>query len=186
MIEVEKRSFVSEEKYNEIIRKLQNERYDLTEVKQITYYFKGDIDFRIMLTKDFSKLWLKKGEIHDDAREEVEVKIDNEYRNELLKLLNLLGYEVEIKWFRKRIETQYKGYYLTIDFSAGYGYIVEIEKMVEEESLIEKTKIELENILIDLGIDISPKEEFVEKYKDYKINWYEYTKSVDEELFLEN
>ena len=58
--------------------------------------------------------------------------------------------------------------------------------MVEEKKLIEKTKIELENILIDLGIDISPKEEFVEKYKDYKINWYEYTKSVDEELFLEN
>ena len=186
MIEVEKRSFVDENKYLELIEKLKSEGYFLKEQKQITYYFKGEIDFRIMFTKEFSKLWLKKGIIHDDAREEIEVKVDNQYRSELLRMLELLGYQVEIKWFRKRLEIDYQGYYLTIDHSAGYGYIVEIEKMVKDAALIDETKKELEDILISLGIEISSKEEFVNKYEDYKVNWSEYTKEVDYEQFLDS
>ena len=73
----------------------------MKEERQITSYFKGDVDFRLMNTSDYLKLWLKTGKIHDDAREEMSVIIDKKYEKDLLKMLDILGYEIEIKWYRK-------------------------------------------------------------------------------------
>ena len=184
MIEVEKRSFITKEKYEDIIVKLKKDNVDMEETNQITYYLKGDTDFRIMFPNDFTKMWLKKGNLHDDAREEMEVKVDNQYKEDLIKMLSALNYEVEIKWFRKRIEATYNSYYLTLDYSIGYGYIIEIEKLVEDEKEIDDVKQELESTLKALGVEITPKEEFNIKYQDYKLNWNSYTKEVNEAVFL--
>ncbi|MGE5456632.1 MAG: CYTH domain-containing protein [Ignavibacteriales bacterium] len=184
MFEVEQRSFISKEKYNELINDFKNKKVKFNESKQITYYFKGDTDFRIMYTKDYTKMWLKKGQIHDDAREEMEVLVDNKYRSDLSKMLECLGYEVEIKWFRKRLEGSYQDIKLTIDYTAGYGYIVEVEKIVTDESLIDETKNKLVDILKSFNIEISDKQEFKDKYSDYKINWSKYTNDINEEKFL--
>jgi adenylate cyclase class IV len=129
-------------------------------------------------------MWLKKGNIHDDAREEIEVFVDNKYESSLTKMLSCLGYEVEIKWFRKRLMGEYKGITLTIDYTAGYGYIIELENLIKDESKIESTKEELLKIFNDLDIKVSLKQEFKDKYEDYKMNWNIYTKDIDEKEFL--
>lgn len=181
MFEVEQRSFISEEKYNELINRFKDK---LNYNAQISYYFSGEKDFRIMLTKDYIQMWLKEGKMHDDSREEHVVKLDNTNKNELLALLNCLGYNVEIKWFRKRNEMDHNGYDLTIDYTVGYGYIIEVEKRIDDESLIEQTKKELIGLLNELGVDISAKEEFKNKFEDYKLNYLNYTSDIDEEEFI--
>lgn len=184
MIEVEKRSFITKEKYYELTNYFKNNKYEIKEERQVTSYFKGETDFRLMNTPNYLKLWLKKGQLHDDAREEMNVLIDKKYEMDLLKMLQVLGYLVEIKWFRKRLELKHQIFNVTIDYSVGYGYIVEFELMVNDDSLIEDAKKQLQTVFKEFSIAESSKDEFNVKYNDYKINWNDYTKDIDEEAFL--
>ena len=73
-IEVEVRSFITKEKYDELLEFFKRNAEFINEDYQETYYFDSDADLRIQRNKFFSKIWLKKGRIHDDFREEVEIK----------------------------------------------------------------------------------------------------------------
>lgn len=181
MIEVEKRSFITKEKYDEIVMKLKDR---MTQINQVTYYFKGEKDFRLMHTKNYSKLWLKGGIIHDEAREEIEVFLDEKETDKTFKLLNSLGYETEIIWYRSRNECEYKGIKVAADYTVGYGYIIEVEKLIEDDQDVEAAKDKLDEILNEFNIEVSEKIEFKEKYEDYKINWKKYTDNVDVVEFL--
>ncbi len=180
MIEVELRSFITKEKYDELISK-----YNMESQKQITYYFDTKQDFRMMKTKDYTQLWLKTGKMHEESRLERVVKIDNKYRNDLESMLELLEYNVDIKWFRTRTKVDLEqNAQMCIDYTVGYGYILEIEKQVSDQLNVEEAKRLLEKDFNELGITISKKEDFDKKYKDYVENWKEYTKDVNEEEFL--
>ena len=184
MVEVEKRSFITKDKYDSLIDYFKSNKYDILAEKQITTYFKGDTDFRLMNTPNYLKLWLKKGKLHDDAREEMEVIIDKNYEQDLKKMLDILGYEVSIKWYRTRIELTYKDFKVTIDYSISYGYIVEFELLVDDESKIEAAKESISMMFKEFNIDQTPKEVFDDAYNNYKINWESYTKNVDDNIFL--
>lgn len=180
MIEVELRSFITKDKYEELIKK-----YNAKCEKQITYYFNSKQDFRMMKTKEYTQLWLKTGKMHEASRLEKVVKIDNAYRNDLESMLELLDYEVDIKWFRTRSKVKLdENVELCIDYTVGYGYILEIEKQVEDVADVEEAKKMLEKDFSDLGITVSKKEDFDTKYEDYVKNWKEYIKDVNEEEFL--
>lgn len=181
MFEVEQRCFITEDKYNELIEKFNK---DLKSTSQITYYYSGDKDFRIMVTKDYVQMWLKEGKMHDDSREEYVVKIDTNYKKDLRKILQSLGYSIEIKWYRKRNETNYNGYFITIDYTVGYGYIIEVEKKIDDEKLVEQTKKELLGLLEEFGVSITPKDEFNKRFADYKLNYKDYTSNIDEDEFI--
>ena len=45
-----------------------------------------------------------------------------------------LGYNIQIKWFRTRHTFIWDQVSVMIDFTKGYGYIIEIEKMSNEEN----------------------------------------------------
>lgn len=182
MIEVEKRSFINEYLYNELLKVFKD---NIKTTKQITYYFDCDQDFRIMFMKEKIKLWLKEGIIHDDVRKEHEVLIDKKYDKTLLDMLYLLGYKVKIKWFRIRNEFMYNDINFTLDYTKGYGYIIEGEILVDNEEEIEKAKDKIEKAFANLDIVISGKEEFKTKYEDYCLNWEHYTKDIDEDSFFE-
>jgi len=171
-IEVEIRSFISEEKYRELLEFFSKEGKVLNEDEQVTYYFDCDEDLRIQKNKFFSKIWLKKGKIHDDQREEIEVRFDRDKFDELERLFLSLGMGVEIKWFRKRHAFEWQGVKVSVDYTKGYGYIVEFERMAEEENK-DSVLAELKQKFEGLGISLTPKEEFNEKYEYYKKNWRE-------------
>ena len=90
------------------------------------------------------------------------------------RLFLLLGYEIEIKWFRNRHSFEWNGINVSVDYTKGYGYILELEKMSDEESKDEALK-ELKEKLVELDIKLTPREEFDEKCEDYKLNWRELT-----------
>ena len=171
VIEVEVRSFIDEEEFNKLLEFFRKNAKFLKDDFQVTVYFSGDKDLRVQKNRFFSKLWLKKGKIHDDVREEIEVEFKREEFGKLLEILNELGLKVEIVWLRKRKEFQWDGIKVYLDDTEGYGKIIEIETHVEKENETEEKRDELISKLRSLGIKISERNEFEEKFEWYKRNW---------------
>jgi predicted adenylyl cyclase CyaB len=169
-IEVEIRSFISKEKYEELLIFFKANAELKKEDYQETSYFDCKEDLRIQKNNFKSKVWLKKGNLHDEHREEIEIEFDKEKFETLEKLFGSLGYNTEIKWFRNRHQFIWQGITVCIDYTKGYGYIIELEKMSNEENKETDLAI-LKEKLISLNIELTPKEKFKEKFEDYKINW---------------
>ena len=195
-IEVEIRSFITEEQYKSLIERFKEEADFVGEDEQITYYLTrstrlsvnrstevlttrspeqsrridSEQDLRIQKNNNFSKIWLKKGKIHDEHREELEIKFNREDFEKLEKMFLTLSFNVEIKWFRKRLTFKWDDIDLTLDYTKGYGYIIELEKMSAEENK-EETLNYLKTKMQEIGISLTPKEEFDKKYQYYKENW---------------
>jgi len=121
-IEVEIRSFISEEKYRELLDFLKKEGEFLGEENQKTYYFDTPQDLRIQKNDDYAKIWMKKGKLHDEHREEIEIKFDKSEFGNLEKLFLALGYNIEIKWFRKRFEFKWDNINVCLDFTKCRNY----------------------------------------------------------------
>lgn len=174
-IEVEIRAFISKDKYQELIDYFSKNGKLTEEDEQETHYFEGDKDVRIQKAKSYSKIWMKEGKIHDDAREEIEVKTNRDDFPKLEKIFRHLGHGVEIKWFRKRHTFEWDEISVMIDYTKGYGYIIELEKITTENKK-DETLLLLREKLKKLGIKETPKEVFKEKYENYKKNWKELIK----------
>jgi predicted adenylyl cyclase CyaB len=171
-IEVEVRSFISKEQYEELLEFFRTNAKPVKEDYQETFYFDCEEDLRIQRNNLYSKIWFKKGKIHDNHREELEIKFDRNQFESLEKLFLSLGFNVEIKWFRKRFEFDWEGIKVCLDFTKGYGYIIELEKMCYEKDKEREFEI-LRQRLQSLEIEITPKEEFEKRFRHYKTNWKE-------------
>ncbi len=169
-IEVEIRSFISPEQYQQLIDYFITNGHFLSEDEQVTYYFDCKEDLRIQKNKFYSKVWMKKGKIHDDSREEIEIKLPVDDFEKLENLFLSLGYAISIKWFRTRHSFRWQDIDVAVDCTKGYGYILELEQMAVEEEK-EKVLQFLKQKLVELGIPETPKEEFDTKYQFYKENW---------------
>ena len=173
-IEVEVRSFIDKKKYEELMDFFNKNGVGTGSDTQETYYYDGKHDLRIQKNSICSKVWLKKGEMHDECREEIEIKSDTKDFENLEKLYKTLGYKVKIKWFRDRNEFEWKGTKISLDYTRGYGYIIELERISD---LKDKEK-ELEVIkkqIAELKIKITPKQEFADRFAKYELNWKKLT-----------
>lgn len=174
-IEVEVRSFISKEKFEELLEFFKNKSRLVKQDYQETFYFNHKEDLRIQKNNNYSKIWLKKGKLHDDFREELEIKFDRNEFEKLEKLFNILGSDVKIKWFRDRNEFDWNGVKVCLDYTKGYGYIIELEKISFDDEK-EQTLELLKQKFTELNIKLTPREEFENKFKYYKNNWKELTK----------
>ncbi|MEA1909706.1 MAG: CYTH domain-containing protein [Patescibacteria group bacterium] len=171
-VEVEVRSFISKEQHEELLSFFRENSKLIKEDYQETYYFDSDQDLRIQKNNLFSKIWLKKGDMHDDYREEIEIVFDRDNFEKLEELFLTLGHSVNIKWFRNRHQFDWNGVKVCLDYTKGYGYVIELEMMGDEdnkEELLDDLKSKFE----ELGIGITPKKEFGQKFEHYKENWKE-------------
>jgi len=166
-IEVELRSFVSEEKYTELIKYFNQHAKFIKEDNQTTHYFSGEHDLRIQKNDFFSKIWIKKWHLHDDYREEIEIKSDKEDFEKLQQLFLGLWYEVEITWIRKRLQFDRDGVDVSLDYTTWYWYIIELEILSTEEKKDDNLEI-LHKRFDELDIAMTSKEEFTQKYERYK------------------
>ncbi len=169
-IEVEIRSFITQQQYETLLKFFKENWSDLKEDYQETFYFDGKDDLRIQKNDFYSKIWMKKWEIHDNHREEIEIKCDkNDFKN-LEQLFLTLGYTVNIKRFRKRISCIWQDITVCLDYTKWYWYILELEIMsneTEKEEIYQKLVKKLQS----LDINITPKEEFTKQFNYYKQNW---------------
>ena len=75
-IEVEIRSFISKDKYEQLIDFFKTNGQLLKDDTQETFYFSGEQDLRIQRNNFYAKVWLKKGKLHDAYREEIEIHVE--------------------------------------------------------------------------------------------------------------
>lgn len=132
---------------------------------QETIYFDCKEDLRIQKNNFYSKIWMKKGKLHDEKREEIEIKFDRDEFDNLLKLFIALGYGVDIRWLRNRFVFDYKGVKVCLDDTKGYAYIIELESRESDDVDV------LKRMLNSLDVAITPKEEFEKRYSHYQKNW---------------
>jgi predicted adenylyl cyclase CyaB len=171
-IEVETRSFISNEEHDRLLEffkanaKLEKEDF------QETHYFDTKEDLRIQKSNSSAKIWMKKGKIHDDWREEIEIKLNKEDFEKAKEIFNTIGLKTNIKWLRNRNQFNWDEIKVCLDYTKGYGFIIELEKMSSEDQK-EKVFNELQEKLKELGVKISTKDEFETKFNYYKENWKE-------------
>lgn len=169
-IEVEIRSFVSEATFKGLVKFFKAQAKLISKDNQITHYFDCKRDLRIQKNDHYAKVWLKKGQLHDEQREEVEIKCAREDFAKLEKLFIELGYKTQIVWFRKRLTFKWNDISVMLDDTKGYGYIIELEKMSNQQDKDRDLEL-LKGKLVELGIDQTPKREFDKKFKHYSKNW---------------
>ena len=171
-IEVETRSFISNEEYNKLLEFFKENAKLEKEDFQETHYFDTKEDLRIQKSNSGSKIWMKKGKIHDDWREEIEIKLNKEDFEKAKEIFTTIGLKTEIKWLRNRNQFNWNGIKVCLDYTKGYGFIIELEKLTSEDQK-EEVFSDLQEKLKELGVKITSKEEFETKFNYYKENWEE-------------
>lgn len=169
-IEVEVRAFIDESRYHQLIDFFEQKAKFLKEDSQVTHYFTWDHDLRIQKNNFFSKIWMKKWQLHDDYREETEIKFDKDDFEKLEQLFINLWYAIEITWLRKRLQFDRDGIEVSLDYTTWYGYIIELEILTTDLEKDEALEL-LRKKFSELEIPITPKEEFKKTYQWYKENW---------------
>jgi len=169
MIEVEIRSFITDDQYKKLLSFFRKNAKLIKKDFQVTVYFSGKYDLRIQRNNKYAKLWLKSGRIHDVKRKEMEIFINRKDFFNAIEFFYNLGFKVEIVWLRKRYEFKYKGIKVCVDDTIGYGKIIELEIKTRKES--ESVEKRLEKMMNMLGIEKTPREIFERRFKEYKKSW---------------
>jgi len=128
-IEVEIRSFISKEQYEKLLKFFKKEAELVKKDNQKTIYFDSKQNLRIQKNNLTTKICLKKGKVHDDFRKETEIHTKKEDFEKFQEIFKKLGYKEEIIWIRKRFQFLWKRIKVCLDYTVGYGYIIELEKM---------------------------------------------------------
>ena len=169
-IEVEIKAFITKEQYEKLLEFFKENAELVKEDFQETQYFDCNNDVRIQKNNFGSKIVLKEGIVHDEQREELEVETKKEDFEKLEKIFSSAGLGVEIRWLRDRKQFLWDKIDVCLDYTKGYGYIIELEKMSDKNNKDETLKI-LKDKLSELNITLTPREEFERKFNDYKKNW---------------
>lgn len=172
-IEVEARSFIDDEQYRAVKERLDSDAGLVRELDEVTVYFSGEKDLRMRKNASEAFVILKEGKLHDDFRKELEIRIDREDFDDMAELFRSLGHEIEIEWHRKRLEYKAGDMKVLLDDTEGYGKILELERMAEEG----QEDATYQELLVEIGRfgvnQITPKEEFNQRFEYYKHNWRE-------------
>lgn len=104
-----------------------------------------------------------------EFEERVELSLDD-----LDQILIDSGYQYQAKWSREREEYSYKGMNVCFDKNAGYGYLAEFEKILDDESAVQSARAEIESIMSELGVAELPQERLERMFNHYNQNWPDY------------
>jgi len=84
------------------------------------------------------------------------------------------GFTYQAKWSRKREEYRYKNIRVCFDCNAGYGYLAEFEKVVDDETHVKGARDELTALMIELGVQELPQDRLERMFQHYNKNWMNY------------
>lgn len=142
---------------DKIKEKIESRKCNFKELKQDDHIFvkngitseniqPGENILRIREENGKNYLTLKQRKNHLELETRIE---DEKVANEMLKAMDY--YElVEVK--KTRLECKLNGFNLTIDNVDGIGYFMEIEKVISNENNIEKTKKEIMEFALAIGL----------------------------------
>lgn len=94
--------------------------------------------------------------------------------DELDELVQSAGFQYQAKWSREREEYTYKGANVCLDKNAGYGYLAEFEKIIDDESLLGEARKEIDTLMEELGVEELSQDRLERMFAHYNKNWPEY------------
>lgn len=111
---------------------------------------------------------------HAIARREGEYRTTATGIDALDSAIRKAGFDFLSKWSRDRTEYRYKDYTVCIDRNAGYGYLAEIEKVVDSEGGAAKARTGILEELAALGFEELSQERLGRMFAFYNEHWPEY------------
>lgn len=84
------------------------------------------------------------------------------------------GFEYQAKWSREREEYACAGTTICLDRNAGYGYLAEFEKMVDDAAQIEAARSQLVDLMEQLAVSELPQDRLERMFAHYNQNWADY------------
>ncbi len=94
--------------------------------------------------------------------------------DELDQLVQDAGFKYQAKWSREREEYVCRGINVCLDKNAGYGYVAEFEKVIEDEQSAEAAQEELRALMQTLGVEELPQDRLERMFAYYNEHWPEY------------
>lgn len=129
--------------------------------------------------RDGEVLLVVKASVGDDTsangvtRMELEEKVPMTL-DELDKLVLSAGFLYQAKWSREREEYVCSGVNVTLDKNAGYGWLAEFERVVDDESKLESARKEIRTIMQKLAVKELPQDRLERMFAFYNTHWPEY------------
>jgi adenylate cyclase class IV len=108
------------------------------------------------------------------ARAELDVPMEGMTLEELDNEILASGYTYQAKWSRNREVYELPEATICLDRNAGYGYLVEFEKVVTDESEIEGARSELLALMAEFGAEELPQDRLERMFAHYNSHWPEY------------
>lgn len=93
---------------------------------------------------------------------------------ELDKLVLSAGFTFQAKWSREREEYQVEGLNITLDKNAGYGWIAEFEKVVDDPAKLDAAKADIVAFMQKIGAEELPQERLERMFTYYNTHWQDY------------
>ncbi len=125
-------------------------------------------------------LLVLKGSIDDTtsangiSRIEFEEAVSGKSLEELDELILGAEFKYQAKWSREREEYACKGINVSIDKNAGYGYLAEFEKIVDDSGKAEDAQAELRSLMGEVGAVELAQDRLERMFAYYNDNWREF------------
>lgn len=174
----EVRTFIPDERTEEVIAYFDNNSSKKELEKQIIYNYHTEGELRLIRTNNYIQLDFKSNQ------ENNKVYIGKKYEKDLINLFRNIGISVEFKRFRERYKYMVDDIYFTVDKNVKTGNILraKINYQTEEEKQIKLEKVH--KILNEINLEESTFAHFEEMYGKYRTSWYDLTKDINEDEFL--
>lgn len=107
-------------------------------------------------------------------RLEIEEQVQGLTLEELDALILSAGYTYQAKWSRSREEYKTGPISVCVDKNAGYGYLAEFERVVEEQEAITQAKLEVLALMQEVGVEELEQDRLERMFEHYNQHWSEY------------
>ena len=129
--------------------------------------------------KDGQVLLVVKASIGDDTSANGVARLEFEEwiqltLEELDALVLSAGFEYQAKWSREREEYVCRGINITLDKNAGYGWLAEFEKVVDDTSKVAGARTEIEAFMKKLDVAELSQDRLERMFAYYNSHWNEY------------
>jgi len=129
--------------------------------------------------KDGEVLFVVKASVDDTTSENGIARIEFEERvalslDELDQLILKNGFKYQAKWSREREEYVCRGVNVTLDKNAGYGWLAEFERVVDDDAKLEDARREIRALMSDLDVEELAQDRLERMFAHYNAHWPEY------------
>jgi predicted adenylyl cyclase CyaB len=129
--------------------------------------------------KDGTVLLVVKASVDDTTSSNGVTRMEFEERvpltlDELDQTLLDAGFTYQAKWSREREEYLCRGVAVTLDKNAGYGWLAEFEKIVQDESQLDAARQEVRALMEQCGVQELQQDRLERMFAFYNAHWGEY------------